>query len=340
MRGSTKAVSHEGAAARRWRVRPSAKIAVGVSVVALLAGGVTAAMASSNTTDVAITPLTPVRAVSSGATVAAGKVYSFVASGGSTTVPSNATVVQLAITVKGSKAGTVKFGPLGDAAQESTDQVSWSAGGNNTGTVRVNVGQGNKVAVTNTSTATAVVGIKITGYSTQITAASIASAGGQPGQVLSIDNANKVKWLDPTSTSGDPIDPAQISEEGGADGSVLTQLDGGGVGWVKPEKSTVRAAIKMTGAGAGTASVVPGSDAIAVTNTTVGNYTVYFARNLTGCVATASPGGIAPSVGNGKVLASLYLTVFTNGVVVTANVPNAGGAPEPANTSFMIVVNC
>jgi hypothetical protein len=304
-------------------------------VVALVAGGVTAAMATSGTTDVAITPLTPARAVTGGALVAAGKVYSFVASGGSTTVPSDAMAVQLAITVKGSGGGTLEFSPLGDADHESTEQVSWPAGGSGSGTVRVNLGQSDKVAITNSSSATAVVGVKITGYSTQITAASIASAGGLPGQVLSIDSANKVKWADPT------VDPSQVGETGGVDGSVLTQLPGGGVGWVKPAgKSTFRAAVKMTGSGAGVAALVPGSDAVAVSNTTVGSYTVYFGQNLTGCVATGSPGGIAPSVGNGKVLASLYLTVFANGVIVTMNVPGATGAPEPANSSFMLVVSC
>ncbi len=333
MRGSTKALPER--ADRRWRVSPSAKIAVGVSVVALLAGGVTASMATSNTTDVAITPLTPARAVTSGASVGVGKVYSFVASGGSTTVPSNAMAVQLAITVKGKGGGTVKFGPLGDPDHASTEQVSWPAGGTGAGTVRVNVGQGNKVSVTHTSSATAVVGVKITGYSTQITAASIASAGGLPGQVLSIDSANKVKWAAPS------IEASQISESGGVDGSVLTQLQGGGVGWVKPaQKSTLKSAIKMTGSGAGVASLVPGSDAAAVTNSTVGSYTVYFGQDLTGCVATGSPGGLAPSAGNGKVLAVLYMTVFPQGVVVTVNVPSATGTPEPANTSFMLVLNC
>lgn len=167
---------------------------IGVLTLLLLAFGLTGATATSGTTGVAITPLAPAKLVATGASVAAGKTYVFVASGGTSTVPSNALVVELAVTVKGTKAGTVSFAPLGEPANASPTTVSWPAGGSGAGTVRVNVGSSNKVVVTNSSAANATLGVKITGYSTLVAAAGISGVGGGDGQVLTNKGDGTVGW--------------------------------------------------------------------------------------------------------------------------------------------------
>lgn len=179
------------------RAHRVAATTVALATLLLIAVGITGATADSRTTDVAITPLVPVKSVTTGSYVAAGKTYAFVASGTTSTVPSNATVVQLAITVKGTQAGTLSFAPLGDPANSSPTTVSWAAGGTGAGTVKVNVGVSNKVVITNSSAASATVGVKITGYSTQVTAAGISGAGGTDGQVLTNDGHGSVSWQTP-----------------------------------------------------------------------------------------------------------------------------------------------
>ncbi|KRA30855.1 MULTISPECIES: hypothetical protein [unclassified Nocardioides] len=167
---------------------------VGLLTMLLLAFGLTGATATSGTTGVAITPLTPVRTITAGVSVAAGKTWAFVATGGTTTVPTNALVVELAITVKGTKAGTLSFAPLGEPGNGSPSTVSWAAGGSGAGTVKVNVGNSNKVVVTNSSLAAATVGVKITGYATLVTAAGISGVGGADGTVLTNQGNGTVGW--------------------------------------------------------------------------------------------------------------------------------------------------
>lgn len=169
-------------------------VVAGALTLLLLAFGLTGATATSGTTGVAITPLTPVKVISTAAAVSAGKTFTFVASGGTTTVPTNALVVELAVTVKGTKAGTVSFAPAGEPGNASPTTVSWLAGGSGAGTVRVNVGNSNKVVVTNSSLAAATLGVKITGYSTLVTAAGISGVGGGDGQVLTNQGNGTVAW--------------------------------------------------------------------------------------------------------------------------------------------------
>lgn len=181
---------------RRHRV---AVLTVGLAAAILMAVGITGATAESKTTGVAITPLTPAKAVGTGLYVGPNKTYSFVASGGGTTVPTNAFVVELAVTVKGPAAGTLSFGPLGDPTATSPTKVSWPAGGSGAGTVKVNIGTSNKVVISNASTGAATVGLKITGYSTQTTAAGINGSGGTNGQVLTNNGNGTVGWKTPAA---------------------------------------------------------------------------------------------------------------------------------------------
>lgn len=170
---------------------------VALATTILIAVGVTGATADSETTNVAITPLTPVKTITTGASVAAGKSYTFVGSGGSTTVPTNALVIQVAVTVKGAAGGTLTLAPSGDPASASPTKISWPAGGTGGGTVKVNLGQSNKVVITNGGTGSATVGVKITGYSTQVTAAGINGTGGTNGQVLTNNGNGTVAWKNP-----------------------------------------------------------------------------------------------------------------------------------------------
>jgi hypothetical protein len=169
-------------------------LVVGALTLLLLAFGLTGATATSGTTGVAITPLTPTKLITTAASVAAGKTYVFVASGGTSTVPTNALVVELAVTAKGTKAGTLSFAPLGEPGNGSPTTVSWAAGGAGGGPGKVNVGNANKVVVTNSSLAAVTLGVKITGYSTLVSAAGISGVGGGDGQVLTNQGNGTVAW--------------------------------------------------------------------------------------------------------------------------------------------------
>ncbi|MCX6400327.1 MAG: hypothetical protein NTX33_10410 [Propionibacteriales bacterium] len=167
---------------------------VGALTLLLLAFGLTGATATSGTTGVAITPLTPAKSIATATSVAAGKTYVFVARGTTSTVPTSALVVELAVTAKGTKAGTVSFAPLGDPGNNSPTTVSWAAGGSGAGTVKVNVGVSDKVVVTNASTAAVTLGVKITGYSELVAAPGISGVGGGDGQVLTNNGDGTVSW--------------------------------------------------------------------------------------------------------------------------------------------------
>ncbi|HWJ11639.1 MAG TPA: hypothetical protein VNS46_19825 [Nocardioides sp.] len=235
---------------QRTRGRRVAAGTVALATTILIAVGVTGATADSPTTSVAITPLTPVKTVTTGVAVAAGKTYAFVASGGSTTVPTNAFVVQLGITVKGAAGGTLSFAPLGDPGGASPTKVTWPAGGTGAGTVKVNIGVSNKVVVSNASTGSATVGIKITGYSTQTTAAGINGSGGTSGQVLTNNGDGTVAWKTPAAPPAQPV---------------LIKAHIGAFGTVKFGNVTA-------------------------TRTSIGVYQVSFGRNLAGCALSGSVG--------------------------------------------------
>jgi len=181
-------------------------VGVVIAASAFVLGGITGATATSSRTTVTMSSVTPAKSITAATSVAAGKAYSFVASGGTTTVPSNATVVQLSVTVKGTKAGMLTFAPTGDPSNASPTTLSWTAGGTNAGLVNVTVGLSNKVDVLNTSTAAATVGVKIVGYSTQITAGSINGSGGSAGQVLTNNGDGTTRWATSAGSDGAPLE--------------------------------------------------------------------------------------------------------------------------------------
>lgn len=247
------------------RRRPAA-IAVGVALTTFLAIGVSGADATSTTTGVAITPVSPVKTISTGASVGAGKTYSFVASGGASPVPTHATVVQLAITVKGTKAGMLTFFPTGDTSAASPTTLSWPAGGNNAGTVNVNIGVDNKVSVGNSSAATATVGVKITGYSTQVTSGSINGSGGSAGQVLTNNGNGTTSW----NTPGRPLTarvrvngPNSVSLRPGGDATAISYVAVGDYAITFPRVSVANCAVSIAGSVIGSGAVAFGAEPVA-----------------------------------------------------------------------------
>jgi uncharacterized coiled-coil protein SlyX len=136
---------------------------VSAVVVAMING-----IATASSTSEGIVALSPAHTLTSGASVAGGKTVAYVVSGGSTTVPTDATRVQLLVTVSNqAKVGSLTAQPYLDAADASGDSVSWPAiKTTETATFLEPVGVSNKVSFTNNSAGTVTVAIKITGYAT------------------------------------------------------------------------------------------------------------------------------------------------------------------------------
>lgn len=178
---------------RRHLITGAVGAAVGGVLVATLAG---ANPATTDTTDVAFVAI-PAKQVMGNNSIPAGKVESAVVIGGASTVPSNATTVRLLVTARGTKAGTIKLYPAGNPAGTSGDTLSWPAGGTSTATMAENVGMSNKVSVENQSLAAAIVTVKITGYSTEVTAGGINGSGGTAGQALVNNGRGGVVWGEP-----------------------------------------------------------------------------------------------------------------------------------------------
>lgn len=166
-------------------------LALGAGLLAGVSG------ASSPSVDVSFTPLTPPKKVLSNASIGANSTRLVTVSGGSTTVPTNATTLEIMIAVRGTKAGTLSFYPAGDPGGSTGQTVSWPAGGNNTATITIDVGQKNQIAIKNTSLGSAVTTATITGYSTEVEVDDISGIGGTAGQVLTNDGAGGVTWQAP-----------------------------------------------------------------------------------------------------------------------------------------------
>jgi hypothetical protein len=266
--------------------------------------GITGAVATSGTTNVAITPLNPTKTITSAHSITAGTTYAFVAAGGSSTVPSNARVVRLAVTVKGTKAGTLSFYPAGDPGSASPTTLSWAAGGSNAGNVNVNVGQLDKVTLTHTSAAAATVGVQITGFSTQVTSAAINGSGGTAGQVLTNNGDGTTAWK------------------------------------AAPGPTFLRAQITWSGANApNSASLAPGGNAVSLSNSSVGYWQVTFGRSVVGCtfLGTNGTGGAG-----GTHLATIVTVLPGSGSAVTVygyRTDSTGGVVEQ-NTSFRLLGVC
>lgn len=144
-----------------WR-RP---MAIVVSTLAVVAA-IDAVASASGTTSEGVVSIAP-KAVASAVSIAAGKSVAYVVSGGATTVPTDATRVELSVAVsKQTKLGSVSASPYLDPADASGDSVGWASLTPVTGTLEEPVGVSNKVNFVNNSAGPVTVTIKITGYST------------------------------------------------------------------------------------------------------------------------------------------------------------------------------
>ena len=213
---------------RSWR-RPMALVGVAVLAVGMLAG---VAGASGTTTNVTFVPLSPAKVILSNVNIGANKTSSAVVIGGTTTVPSNATTVQLTVTAKGASIGTLNFYPTLNPSGGSGQTLAYP--GSNVAastTIQENVGQASSLTFANSGIGTATVTAKITGYSTQVTAGDINGVGGTNGQVLTNDGAGGAAWTTPPVPSA-----TNFSTSGGTDGQVLTNT-GTGAAWSNPTVS-------------------------------------------------------------------------------------------------------
>lgn len=147
----------------RWRRRAGL---VGAAVLAATALMSVAGASPSSGSDPTITALSPVKVLLSNTNIAKNAVNTKVASGGSSTVPSDATAVRLAVTVKSAQAGALLVYPYGRPAAASADSIAFPAGSVLvTTTIKTEIGQSNKISFKNTGLATASVSATITGYS-------------------------------------------------------------------------------------------------------------------------------------------------------------------------------
>ena len=169
-----------------------ALVGIAVLTVGMLAG---VAGASGSTTAVTFVPLSPAKVILNNVTIAAHKSNSPVVIGGTTTVPANATTVELLVTAKGPSIGTLNFYPMLNPGGGSGQSLSYP--GSNvvaSTTIQENVGQAGELTFYNNGIGSAVVAAKIIGYSTQVTAGDINGVGGTAGQVLTNDGAGGASW--------------------------------------------------------------------------------------------------------------------------------------------------
>ncbi|MGN6723934.1 MAG: hypothetical protein ACTHJM_15095 [Marmoricola sp.] len=215
----------QGRVKKSWR-RPLALVSIAVLTVGMLAG---VAGASGTTTNVNFVPLSPAKVVLNNTAIASKKTNSPVVIGGTTTVPSNATTVELTVSAKGASSGTLDFFPAMNIAGGSGQTLTYP-GGNAvvTGTIQENVGQSGELSIYNAGLGTAVVTAKIIGYSTQVTAGDINGVGGFGGQVLTNDGVGGAAWKNPA-----PGSASNFSSSGGLIGQVLTNT-GSGAAWEDP----------------------------------------------------------------------------------------------------------
>jgi hypothetical protein len=146
---------------------------------------------------------------------------SLVVTGGSTTVPVDATSVQLQVTVSaGTANGSMKIYPIGGATG-ALEVVRWASGQTVTTQFTVGVGTAGKVGFHNLAGGTVTLDAAITGYY------AAAGATGPAGGVLT------GSYPDPGLALG-AVTPGNISPAGGSNGQVLT-INGGNVTWQTPD---------------------------------------------------------------------------------------------------------
>ena len=168
---------------RPWRQR--AGVLAGLTLAAATMTGIAIASTPGHPADVTFIALSVPHKILSNASIAKTATNSTAVIGGATTVPTDATSVQLTVAVKSAAAGSLSVFPTDTRPGTTADTISFAAG--NVVTTQVSKqspGLSSKVSFRNNGTATAVVTVTVTGYSTQTTASNISGSGGVAGQVL------------------------------------------------------------------------------------------------------------------------------------------------------------
>lgn len=178
------------------RLRRAAALVLGIASAGVFVTGLAAASPTpGGRTDVTFVPITPHHLLTN-AYLAAGQASSPVVMGGLTTVPTDATTVQLSVTLKGTGNGTLSYYPAGNPA--AGDSFTWVKGGGQD-VVAANVGASNEVSFVNHSSAGINLSVTLSGYSTQVSEGDITGSGGTPGQVLT-DTGAGASWQTPGTT--------------------------------------------------------------------------------------------------------------------------------------------
>jgi hypothetical protein len=190
------------------RPRRRARGVAAASAVLAAAGlAATSALASPqpqlSVTNVTMIPLTvPHKVVN--VTIAANKTYSTQVSGANTTVPANATTVQLLVTAKGAAGGSLNFYPAGNPNGASGQTLTYPAGSALVSTtIQEKIGEASKLTISNASSGSAVVTATLNGYSTQVTYADVNGVGGSAGDLLTNTGAG-AQWQAPPNSLAAP----------------------------------------------------------------------------------------------------------------------------------------
>lgn len=216
---------------RVWRRRAS--LAGAVVLACAMVTGVAAASAPGNPADVSYIYIGTPHKLLTNTSIAKGATNSQVVVGATTTIPSDATSVQMNVSIKSTVAGTLSVYPTDYPSSATADVISFPAGNVViTRFTRQSPGLSGKVSFTNNGTATATVSVTLTGYSTQTAASSISGSGGSAGQVLT-NTGSGASWQTLPAQNA-----ANFSGIGGAIGQVLTNTSSG-VQWQTPRVDTV-----------------------------------------------------------------------------------------------------
>jgi hypothetical protein len=176
---------------RRFR-NVSCLVVVGAMVGALVVG--IAGAETGTPPGASYTSLPKPVSVEKAASVAAGKSVSPVIIGGTTGVPSDATAVEVNVTVT----GAISLYPAGDPTATDAGEVA-----NGSQTIQVTPGLKGELTFMNTGSSTAKVTALIEGYTNQITASQVALDGGQSGDVLTNNGGIGAQW-EPVPTAPAP----------------------------------------------------------------------------------------------------------------------------------------
>lgn len=189
----------ERGAPREQTPRQRRRRNVGVAAVAGVSAIAAAALIGTSAHASGISPVTPTHTLQNNTAVAANKSVSPVVSGSATTVPTDATRVQVAVSLTGElSSGTLKAYPNGNPAGVG-GSLAFTANTPVSTTMLVAPGMANKVIFLNQSSGSVKLTVKITGYTTDVYATDINGAGGSAGQVLTNTGAGAT-WQTPAAS--------------------------------------------------------------------------------------------------------------------------------------------